>query len=204
MDLVDDTQNLVRFCGHLGCDHRKFGTLPAHFPAVGESLLASLARYAGSAWTPDIAAAWTKAYGTVAQVMISAAEEDGAVRLPGVRRQPTGRATGIRPGADARTLAYPEFRGNGVMARAGDMIENPHLGMLFVDLTHHHVGLHINGAAHLDSDRDHPARPAVPRAGRRGPTGRASAGAVGPDCHGQPCFTLAGAVFQLLGMNVIM
>lgn len=80
VDLVDDPESLVRFCGHLGRDHRKFGTLAAHFPAVGECLLASLARYAGPAWTTDIAAAWTKAYGTVAQVMISAAEEDEAVR----------------------------------------------------------------------------------------------------------------------------
>ncbi|MFJ4780023.1 globin domain-containing protein [Streptomyces sp. NPDC088762] len=80
VDLVDDPENLVRFCGHLGRDHRKFGTLAAHFPAVGECLLASLARYAGPAWTADIAAAWAKAYGVVADVMISAAAEDEAVR----------------------------------------------------------------------------------------------------------------------------
>lgn len=80
VDLVDDPEGLVRFCGHLGRDHRKFGTLRAHFPAVGECLLASLARYAGPAWTADIAAAWAKAYGVVANVMISAAEEDEAVR----------------------------------------------------------------------------------------------------------------------------
>ncbi|MFD9301947.1 globin domain-containing protein [Streptomyces sp. NPDC060048] len=80
VDLVDDPQSLVRFCGHLGRDHRKFGTLGAHFSAVGECLLASLARYAGPAWTEDIAAVWTKAYGLVAQVMISAAEEDAARR----------------------------------------------------------------------------------------------------------------------------
>ncbi|GAA2722824.1 MULTISPECIES: globin domain-containing protein [Streptomyces] len=80
VDLVDDAESLVGFCGHLGRDHRKFGTLAAHFPAVGECLLDTLARYAGSAWTPEIAAAWTKAYGTVAQVMISAAEQDEAVR----------------------------------------------------------------------------------------------------------------------------
>ncbi|MDT9687572.1 FAD-binding oxidoreductase [Streptomyces sp. P9(2023)] len=80
VDLVDDPENLVRFCGHLGRDHRKFGALREHFPAVGECLLASLARYAGPAWTADIAAAWTKAYGAVADVMISAAEQDATVR----------------------------------------------------------------------------------------------------------------------------
>ncbi|MFF1413126.1 globin domain-containing protein [Streptomyces sp. NPDC058289] len=80
VDLVDDPGSLVRFCEHLGRDHRKFGTLGVHFPAVGECLLASLARYAGPAWTADIAAVWTKAYGVVAQVMISAAEQDAAAR----------------------------------------------------------------------------------------------------------------------------
>ncbi|GAA0454502.1 pyridoxamine 5'-phosphate oxidase family protein [Streptomyces stramineus] len=64
---------------------------------------------------------------------------------------------------DDRTLAYPEFRGNGVLASAGNMIENPHLGMLFVDFTHHHVGLHVNGVAHVYRDADlrgiHPGLP---------------------------------------------
>ncbi|WP_078613208.1 globin domain-containing protein [Streptomyces katrae] len=80
VDLVDDPVGLVRFCGHLGRDHRKFGTLAEHFPAVGECLLASLARFAGQAWNAEIAAIWTKAYGAVAQVMMSAAEQDAAVR----------------------------------------------------------------------------------------------------------------------------
>ncbi|MFI9206056.1 pyridoxamine 5'-phosphate oxidase family protein [Streptomyces sp. NPDC053048] len=71
---------------------------------------------------------------------------------------------------DAHRIAYPEFRGNGVMASAGNMIENPHLGMLFVDFTHHHVGLHINGVAHLYHDRDlrhiHPGLPTDVAPGR--------------------------------------
>ncbi|MFJ4622638.1 pyridoxamine 5'-phosphate oxidase family protein [Streptomyces sp. NPDC088812] len=53
---------------------------------------------------------------------------------------------------DDHSLAYPEFRGNGVLASAGNMTENPHLGMLFVDFTHHHVGLHVNGTARLYTD----------------------------------------------------
>ncbi|MEU9374421.1 pyridoxamine 5'-phosphate oxidase family protein [Streptomyces sp. NPDC048255] len=53
---------------------------------------------------------------------------------------------------DDHSLAYPEFRGNGVLASAGNMTENPHLGLLFVDFTHHHVGLHVNGVAQLYTD----------------------------------------------------
>lgn len=76
VDLVDDPENLIRFCGRLGRDHRKFGALDGHYPAVGECLLASLARYAGPAWSPELAAAWTHGYGVVAQVMMHAAGED--------------------------------------------------------------------------------------------------------------------------------
>ncbi|MGW0997138.1 globin domain-containing protein [Streptomyces sp. NPDC002523] len=76
VDLVDDPENLIRFCGRLGRDHRKFGALDGHYPAVGECLLASLARYAGPAWSPELAAAWTHGYGVVAQVMTHAAGED--------------------------------------------------------------------------------------------------------------------------------
>ncbi|MBY8883208.1 flavohemoprotein, partial [Streptomyces sp. PLK6-54] len=51
VDLVDDPESLVRFCSRLGRDHRKFGALDGHYPAVGECLLAALARFAGDAWT---------------------------------------------------------------------------------------------------------------------------------------------------------
>ncbi|WP_232247386.1 globin domain-containing protein [Kitasatospora azatica] len=80
VELVDDPENLVRFCSHLGRDHRKFGTLSAHYDAVGECLLATLAHFAGAAWTPEIAAAWTRAYTTVAEVMDGAAMADAALR----------------------------------------------------------------------------------------------------------------------------
>ncbi|WP_329389857.1 pyridoxamine 5'-phosphate oxidase family protein [Streptomyces sp. NBC_01351] len=71
---------------------------------------------------------------------------------------------------DEQTLAYPEFHGNGVLASAGNITENPHLGMLFVDFTHHHVGLHVNGVAHVHRDRElrhiHPGLPADIAPGR--------------------------------------
>lgn len=46
------------------------------------------------------------------------------------------------------TLAYPEYRGNGVMASVGNMVENPHAGLLFVDFSER-VGLHVNGTARI-------------------------------------------------------
>jgi len=48
---------------------------------------------------------------------------------------------------DGRTIAYPEFRGNGVMASLGNVLQNPHIGMLMVDFTRDLIGLHVNGDA---------------------------------------------------------
>ena len=49
---------------------------------------------------------------------------------------------------DAR-LAWPEFKGNGVMASLGNISENPHVGILMVDFVRDTVGLHVNGSARL-------------------------------------------------------
>jgi hypothetical protein len=50
---------------------------------------------------------------------------------------------------DERTLAYAEYRGNGVMASLGNLGENPHVGILFVDFTQDVIGLHVNGSARV-------------------------------------------------------
>lgn len=52
---------------------------------------------------------------------------------------------------DCRTIAYPEYRGNGVMASLGNMAENPHIGILLIDFTRDLIGLHINGGASIVS-----------------------------------------------------
>jgi predicted pyridoxine 5'-phosphate oxidase superfamily flavin-nucleotide-binding protein len=54
---------------------------------------------------------------------------------------------------DPYTVIYPDYKGNGVMASLGNMAENPHVGMLFVDFFHSGVGLHINGRAHIVEHR---------------------------------------------------
>ncbi|MFC0449124.1 pyridoxamine 5'-phosphate oxidase family protein [Rhodococcus jostii] len=53
---------------------------------------------------------------------------------------------------DPKTLAYPEYRGNGVMASLGNITENPHVGLVLVDFVHDLIGLHINGAARIVED----------------------------------------------------
>jgi NAD(P)H-flavin reductase len=71
---VDDLDSLVPILQELGRDHRKFGTVAEHYPAVGASLLATLEHF-DDAWDDALAADWTKAYELVASVMIEAADE---------------------------------------------------------------------------------------------------------------------------------
>jgi predicted pyridoxine 5'-phosphate oxidase superfamily flavin-nucleotide-binding protein len=48
---------------------------------------------------------------------------------------------------DEKNLVYPEYRGNGVTASLGNILENPHIGMMFIDFIKDTVGLHVNGKA---------------------------------------------------------
>ncbi|QSZ42103.1 pyridoxamine 5-phosphate oxidase [Sulfurimonas aquatica] len=48
---------------------------------------------------------------------------------------------------DEKHIIYPDFKGNGVLASLGNISENPHIGMLFIDFFENKVGLHVNGKA---------------------------------------------------------
>lgn len=60
---------------------------------------------------------------------------------------------------DEQTLAYPEYRGNGVLASVGNLLENPHIGMVFLDYFQTTVGLHVNGTAQVLDPREIAAFP---------------------------------------------
>ncbi|MBA4866005.1 pyridoxamine 5'-phosphate oxidase family protein [Streptomyces sp. PSKA54] len=72
---------------------------------------------------------------------------------------------------DDRTLAYPEYRGNGVLASLGNIRENPHVGILMIDFLQDRIGLHVNGRARIVPDdamrRARPGLPVDPVPGRR-------------------------------------
>jgi hemoglobin-like flavoprotein len=53
--------------------HVDYGAKPEHYPVVGGALLWTLEKGLGDAWTPELAAAWTTAYGTLSGYMISEA-----------------------------------------------------------------------------------------------------------------------------------
>lgn len=73
---IDNTEVLVAYLQNLGRGHRKYGTRPEHFPAVGECLIGSLGRYASAVWDAETEAAWVRTYTTISQVMIDAAAAD--------------------------------------------------------------------------------------------------------------------------------
>ncbi|MCX2967936.1 MULTISPECIES: pyridoxamine 5'-phosphate oxidase family protein [Streptomyces] len=72
---------------------------------------------------------------------------------------------------DERTLAFPEYRGNGVHASLGNIRENPQLGILLVDFLQARIGLHVNGTAEILRDAElraeYPHLPHDPVPGRR-------------------------------------
>lgn len=74
----DNPEYLAPYLKQLGRDHRKFSVVSEHYEVVGRSLVAALARYGGDAWTPEVEAAWVRAFDLAAGMMIEAAESAAA------------------------------------------------------------------------------------------------------------------------------
>jgi hemoglobin-like flavoprotein len=66
----DSIRGAVR---ELGLRHRGYRAEPAHYDAVGRALIEALAAKLGAGFTPELRAAWTAAYGAVAEEMKAAA-----------------------------------------------------------------------------------------------------------------------------------
>ena len=80
---------------------------------------------------------------------------------------------------DDRTLAYPEYRGNGVLASLGNIAENPHIGLLMIDFVEDLIGLHVNGRARVVEDDTFRAQHPGHGRSRPGGAGRAAGRALG-------------------------
>jgi uncharacterized protein len=70
-----------------------------------------------------------------------------------------------------RQIAWPEYRGNGVMASVSNITDNGNAGLLFLDFFRDIIGLHVNGRAEIASDAElralHPDLPSDDVPGRR-------------------------------------
>jgi len=72
---LDRLETIVPTVQALGVRHAGYGVVDAHYQTVGKALLWTLQQGLGDGFTPEVAEAWTAAYGLLAGTMQSAARE---------------------------------------------------------------------------------------------------------------------------------
>jgi hemoglobin-like flavoprotein len=70
---LSNLQSILPAASALAKRHVSYGAKQEHYPVVGGALLYTLEKGLGEAWTPELADAWTAAYGTLSGYMISEA-----------------------------------------------------------------------------------------------------------------------------------
>jgi nitric oxide dioxygenase len=70
---LGDLQSILPAASSLATRHVSYGAKPEHYPVVGGALLWTLEKGLGDDWTPEVADAWTTAYGTLSGFMIAQA-----------------------------------------------------------------------------------------------------------------------------------
>jgi nitric oxide dioxygenase len=74
IDNLTNPEVLSKELKGLGARHVKYGALPAHYPLVGNALLATLEQYLATDWTAEVKEAWVAAYGAITELMLDGAE----------------------------------------------------------------------------------------------------------------------------------
>src|SRR6202795_1050970 len=70
---LGDLPSILPAASALAKRHVSYGAKAEHYPVVGTALLWTLEKGLGDGWTPEVAEAWTAAYGTLSGFMISEA-----------------------------------------------------------------------------------------------------------------------------------
>jgi nitric oxide dioxygenase len=70
---LGNLQAILPAASALAKRHVGYGVKPEHYAPVGEALLWTLQRGLGEHWTPELAAAWSAAYGVLSEFMIGEA-----------------------------------------------------------------------------------------------------------------------------------
>ena len=78
MDHLEDASWLEETLGALGNKHVGYGVTPAMYAWVGDALLTTLGEVAGADWTPELAKAWSDAYGAIAGLMTAGSKAAAA------------------------------------------------------------------------------------------------------------------------------
>ena len=71
LDHLEDGEWLTRQLGALGAQHAEYGVTEEMYGWVAETLVATLAREAGDAWSPSYEAAWREALAAIAGLMLA-------------------------------------------------------------------------------------------------------------------------------------
>jgi len=70
---LSDLPSILPAASALAIRHVSYGARREHYPVVGAALLYTLEKGLGEAWTPEVADAWTAAYGALSGFMMSEA-----------------------------------------------------------------------------------------------------------------------------------
>jgi nitric oxide dioxygenase len=70
---LGNLESVLPAASALATRHVSYGAKAEHYPIVGAALLWTLEKGLGDGWTPEVAEAWTAAYGTLSGFMISEA-----------------------------------------------------------------------------------------------------------------------------------
>jgi nitric oxide dioxygenase len=70
---LGNLEQILPAASALATRHVSYGAKAEHYPVVGAALLWTLEKGLGDGWTPEVADAWTAAYGTLSGFMISEA-----------------------------------------------------------------------------------------------------------------------------------
>ncbi len=70
---LSNLETILLAASALAKRHVGYGAMAEHYSVVGAALLWTLERGLGDAWTPEVAEAWSAAYGTLSGYMISEA-----------------------------------------------------------------------------------------------------------------------------------
>jgi hemoglobin-like flavoprotein len=70
---LGNLESILPAASALATRHVSYGAKAEHYPVVGAALLWTLEQGLGDGWTPEVADAWSTAYGTLSGYMISQA-----------------------------------------------------------------------------------------------------------------------------------
>lgn len=68
-----DLDKILPVAKDLAARHVTYGVTPAHYQPVGEALIWTLQQGLAEAFTPEVEAAWAKAYGILSEAMVASA-----------------------------------------------------------------------------------------------------------------------------------